>query len=365
MNLQKISSQQFEKIFSDILDQKISAAQTREILISLNKEVYSKESFIGAVVALKKRMVKISAPENSIDVCGTGGDKLHTLNISTAVCFVVAAAGIPVAKHGNKAVSSLSGSADIFSELGVKISSDISEIEKNLNEKKLCFLFAPFFHESLKNLAEIRKSFAAEFNQPTIFNFLGPLLNPANTKFQLIGTSRKDSMRNMLEVASSCYVESSETSHEILRFAQDDRMENQNDKRYNQDAKEIQDDKGKRIYIVHGFDGMDEITLCADSYLLRFENGKFFEEEIINPEKFGFKKVGIEALKGQDAKYNAQRLIALLEGEKSAYRDIVILNAAFAFKVVGKVLKIEDGVELAVEMIDKGNGKQVLKSLIS
>ena len=352
MNLQKISSQQFEKIFSDILDQKISAAQTREILISLNKEGYSKESFIGAVVALKKRMVKISAPENSIDVCGTGGDKLHTLNISTAVCFVVAAAGIPVAKHGNKAVSSLSGSADIFSELGVKISSDISEIEKNLNEKKLCFLFAPFFHESLKNLAEIRKSFAAEFNQPTIFNFLGPLLNPANTRFQLIGTSRKDSMRNMLEVASSCYVESSETSHEILRFAQDD-------------AKEIQDDKGKRIYIAHGFDGMDEITLCANSYLLRFENGKFFEEEIINPEKFGFKKVGIEALKGQDAKYNAQRLIALLEGEKSAYRDIVILNAAFAFKVAGKVLKIEDGVELAVEKIEKGNGKQVLKSLIS
>ncbi len=359
MNLQKISSQQFEKIFSDILDQKISAAQTREILISLNKTGYSQESFIGAVSALKKRMVKISAPENSIDVCGTGGDKLHTLNISTTVCFVVAAAGIPVAKHGNKAVSSLSGSADIFSELGVKISSDISEIEKNLNEKKLCFLFAPFFHESLKNLAEIRKSFAAEFNQPTIFNFLGPLLNPANTRFQLIGTSKKDSMRNMLEVASSCYVESSETSHEILRFAQDDRMENQDD------AKEIQDDKGKRIYIAHGFDGMDEITLCADSYLLRFENGKFFEEEIINPEKFGFKKVGIEALKGQDAKYNAQRLIALLEGEKSAYRDIVILNAAFAFKVAGKVLKIEDGVELAVEMIEKGNGKQVLKSLIS
>lgn len=343
MNLQKTSSQQFEKIFSNILDQKISSAQTREILISLNKTGYSQESFIGAVSALKKRMVKISAPENSIDVCGTGGDKLHTLNISTAVCFVVAAAGISVAKHGNKAVSSLSGSADIFSELGVKISSDIFEIEKNLNEKKLCFLFAPFFHESLKNLAEIRKSFAAEFNQPTIFNFLGPLLNPANTKFQLIGTSRKDTMRNMLEVTSLA----SESDPRIASQFKDDELMN------------------KRIYIAHGFDGMDEITLCADSYLLRFENGKFFEEEIINPEKFGFKKVGIEALKGQDAKYNAQRLVALLEGEKSAYRDIVILNAAFAFKVAGKVKTIEEGIELAIEMIDKGNGKQVLKSLIS
>ncbi len=363
MNLQKISSQQFEKIFSDILDQKISAAQTRKILISLNKTGYSQESFIGAVSALKKRMVKISAPENSIDVCGTGGDKLHTLNISTAVCFVVAAAGIPVAKHGNKAVSSLSGSADIFSELGVKISSDISEIEKNLNEKKLCFLFAPFFHESLKNLAEIRKSFAAEFNQPTIFNFLGPLLNPANTRFQLIGTSRKDSMISMLKVAA----QGGDLSDEILKQVQDDGAGVQDEGAgvWDDSAGVWDDEEGKRIYIAHGFDGMDEITLCADSYLLRFENEKFFEEEIINPEKFGFKKVGIEALKGQDDKYNAQRLIALLEGEKSAYRDIVILNAAFAFKVAGKVLKIEDGVELAVEMIDKGNGKQVLKSLIS
>lgn len=342
MNLQNLTSQNFEAIFSDIIDQKISADKTKEILISLNKIGYSKESFIGAVTALKKRMVKIKAPKNAIDVCGTGGDKLNTLNISTAVCFVVAAAGVPVAKHGNKAVSSMSGSADIFSELGIKTSSDIAEIEKTLVEKNLCFLFAPFFHSSLKNLAQIRKNFAEEFGQPTIFNYLGPLLNPANTSSQLIGTSRKDSMKNMLEVAAY---------DGILKQVQDD------------NEGSIAAKKSKSIYIVHGFDGMDEVTLCDDSYLFRFENGKFSEEEIINPEKFGFKKVGIEALKGGNASHNAQKLITLLEGEKSAYHDIVVLNAAFALKVAGKVIKVEEGIELAKAMIYNGLAFDVLQRM--
>lgn len=363
MNLQKLTAQNFEEIFSDIIDQKISEAETKKILLDLNKNGYSKESFIGAVSALKKRMIKISAPKNSIDVCGTGGDKLNTLNVSTAVCFIVAAAGIPVAKHGNKAVSSMSGSADIFSELGIKISSDVNEIEKTLAEKKLCFLFAPFFHQSLKNLAKIRKDFAEEFKQLTIFNFLGPLLNPANTSFQLIGTSRKDTMRNMIEVAAESFhssfqhrhPERSEGSHEtkeILSYTQDDASKNK-------------DNEERRIYIVHGFDGMDEITLCNDSYLLRFENGKFFEEEIINPEKFGFKKVAIENLKGADAKHNAQKLIALLDGEKSAYRDIVLLNSAYAFKVAGKVEKISDGIDLAKNTIDGGEARRILQSIVA
>jgi anthranilate phosphoribosyltransferase len=232
---------------------------------------------------------------------------------------VVAAAGIPVAKHGNKAISSQSGSADIFSELGIKISSEIPEIEKNLREKNLCFLFAPFFHEALKNVAEIRKSLAI----PTIFNFLGPLLNPANTSFQLIGTSKKDVMKKMLAAQQNA----------------------------------------KKIYIVHGKDGMDEISLCADSYLLRLENGKIFDEEIINPQKFGFKKIELEALKGKDPKHNAQKLIALLQGEKSAYRDIVILNSAFALKLANKVEKIEEGVELAKSILDKGKATKILEDL--
>jgi len=314
-----LTSKNYEEIFDQIIDLKIDDSEIKKFLLDLNQKNLPENAFIGAVSALKKRMKKISAPQNAIDVCGTGGDKLNTLNISTAVCFVVAAAGVAVAKHGNKAISSQSGSADIFFELGIKISSEIPEIEKNLREKNLCFLFAPFFHEALKNVSEIRKSLAI----PTIFNFLGPLLNPANTSFQLIGTAKKDVMKKMLAAQQNA----------------------------------------KKIYIVHGFDGMDEISLCTDSYLLRLENGKIFDEEIINPQKFGFKKIGLEALKGKDPKHNAEKLIALLEGEKSAYRDIVILNSAFALKLANKVKTIEEGVELAKSVLDNGKAAKILEDL--
>jgi len=320
MNLSSLSNQEFEEIFNLIINNKLAQKDVEQFLLNLNQENLPSAAFIGAVSALKKQMKLINAPSNAIDVCGTGGDGLNTLNISTAVCFVVAACGVVVAKHGNKAISSKSGSADIFSALGIKISSEISEIEKNLREKKLCFLYAPFFHEALKNVAQIR----SKLGVPTIFNFLGPLLNPANTSLQLIGTSRKDTMQKIASVI----------------------LENK-----------------KSAYIVHGFDGMDEITLSDNSYLLRVENGEIFAEEIINPEKFGFKKCPIQALKGDDAQYNAQKLINLLDGEKSAYRDIVILNAAITLKLANKISKIADGVELAKSAIDNGLAKKVLEDL--
>jgi anthranilate phosphoribosyltransferase len=317
-----LTSQTFEELFDYIIEGKISEERIKELLLELNSANLPLNAFSGALLSLKKRMKKISAPENTIDVCGTGGDKLNTLNISTAVCFVVAAAGVPVAKHGNKAISSQSGSADIFLELGVKISSDISEIEKNLREKNLCFLFAPFFHEALKNVAAIRKSLGV----PTIFNFLGPLLNPANTSKQMIGVSRHDLMEKLARA-------------------------------------QMATNPNATTYFVCGKDGMDEISLCADSYLLRFENGKILEEEIINPEKFGFKKVSIEALKGADPKHNAAKLVALLQGEKSPYRDIVILNSAFALKLAGKITKISDGIDLAANAIDSGASYRVLTQI--
>jgi len=320
MNLYNLSSQEFEKIFNNIINDKIAPKDVAQFLLNLNQENLPSAAFIGAVAALKKQMKIIQAPKNAIDVCGTGGDGLNTLNISTAVCFVVAACGVAVAKHGNKAISSKSGSADIFSALGIKISSETAEIEKNLREKNLCFLYAPFFHEALKNVAQIRK----ELGVPTIFNFLGPLLNPANTSSQLIGTSRKDTMQKIAGVVSA--------------------------------AK-------NSAYIVHGFDSMDEITLSDNSYLLEVKNGEILAEEIINPQKFGFEKATLDKLKGGDAEYNAKRLVFLLEGEKSAYRDIVILNAAFALKLAKKVEKIEEGVELAKSAIDEGKAQKVLANL--
>ncbi len=318
--MKNFTKEQFEESFNQIIDLKISDEKIKNFLIDLNQNNLPLNAFVGALSCLKKRMKKIAFQDGAIDVCGTGGDKLKTLNISTAVCFVVAAAKIPVAKHGNKAVSSSSGSADIFSELGIKFSSDEKEIKKKLQENKLCFLFAPFFHEALKNIAPIRKELAI----PTIFNFLGPLLNPVNTSFQLIGVSKKDVMEKMMICATL-------------------------------------DSEQKEIYVAHGFDGMDEISLCDNSYLLKFENGKILPQEIIDPEKYGFKKLPIEALIGGDSKHNAQKLIALLEGEKSAYRDIVILNSAFAFKLARKVTNIEDGIDLAKSIIDQGLAKKVLE----
>lgn len=196
-------------------------------------------------------------------------------------------------------------------------------MKKNLREKNLCFLFAPFFHEGLKNVAKIRRELAV----PTIFNFLGPLLNPANTRLQLIGVSRRDVMKKMLMTS---------TNSEITN---------------------------KKIHIIHGFDGMDEITLSDNSYLLRLENGKIFDEEIIDPRKFGFERTSVEAIKGGDPKHNAQKLLALLAGEKSAYRNIVILNSAFALKLADKVQKIEDGVDLANSIIDSGAARKILETI--
>lgn len=322
--MEHFSYEKFEDVFDKIIDQKYPKEQIKNILLEINDIGYSKDSFLGAALALKKRMRKISAPKNTIDVCGTGGDKLNTLNISTAVCFVVAAAGVPVAKHGNKAISSQSGSADIFQALNIKISDDINEIEKNLREKNLSFLFAPFFHTSLKSLAEIRKEISLEFNQLTIFNYLGPLLNPTDTKTQLIGTSKKSTMLPMLET--------------------------------------LKEMGSQKVYIVHGFDGMDEITLCDNSYLMSLEDGKILEEKIINPENFGFKKTSLLQLKGGDANYNAKKLIALFDGEKSAYLDIVILNSAFALELAGKAHSIEEGIFLAQNLIDTKKVKaQLLK----
>ena len=317
-NLNHLSIVGFEDIFSRIINLEIDEDSIKEFLLDLNDANLPSNAFIAAVNILRSKMKRIKAPQDSIDLCGTGGDGLNSLNVSTAVSFVVAAGDVAVAKHGNKAISSKSGSADIFQELGVKVSDNIAEIEESLQKNNLCFLFAPFFHEALKNLAQIRKSLGV----PTIFNFLGPLLNPANTNFQLIGVAKRNVMPKMAEV--------------------------------------IAQNKNAKAYIVHGFDGMDEITICDNSYLIKVENGKVFDEEIINPEDYGFKKVKIDEIKGQDPKYNAQKLLELLAGKESAYRDIVILNSAFAFKLMGKVKNIEDGIELSRNLITTHKAQQIL-----
>ena len=305
MNLKNFTTANYEELFDQIIDLKIPEEQIKDILLEINALNIPLEAFIGSISALKKKMKKVNVPFNVIDVCGTGGDCLNTLNVSTAVCFVLASLGVKVAKHGNKGVSSKSGSADIFTELGVEFDDSQEKIIKSLEEKNLSFLFAPYFHGALKNVSTIRKSLGI----PTIFNFLGPLLNPTNTNTQLIGVSRHDLMIKMLEAA----------------------------KFFNEKSK---------IYMVHGFDGMDEITITDNSYLIRLEDGKIHDEEIINPQDYGINKVSLKEIEGQGPKYNASKLKGLLSGEKSPYFDIVALNAAFALKLTNKVNNIDEALDL-------------------
>lgn len=320
-NLSKLTPNDFEAIFLAVIDGKWSKEQIKDFLLSLNDFGFTSAAFKAAVKVLKARCHTICAPENAVDVCGTGGDKLNTLNISTAVAFVVSGCGVPVAKHGNRAISSKSGSADVLAALGVDIMAEPSAIEASLFENNLCFMFAPIYHSSLKTLGEIRK----EVGVATIFNFLGPLLNPANTKYQLLGTSRKETMLPM--------------------------------------AVTLNDLGSKKVFLVNGLDGMDEITISNNSFLIKIIDGRISQEELINPEEFGFQKVALNQIQGGDAKYNAKKLLALLDGEQSAYFDIVIINAAFALMVANRVKSVEQGIELARESIASGRAKKVLTKI--
>jgi anthranilate phosphoribosyltransferase len=318
----KFSASSYRQIFDDIVDGKLSDEKIKEFLLSLNQFGFSSQAFSGAIQSFKSRCTKIIAPKNAIDVCGTGGDKLNTLNISTAVAFVVAGCGIAVAKHGNRAASSKSGSADVLAELGVNIMAEKSEIENSLKQNNLCFMFAPLYHSAFKNIAKIRSELAV----PTIFNFLGPLLNPADAELQLIGTSKQETILPMLMA--------------------------------------LQEAGSKRVFMVHGLDGMDEATICDNFLLVKLEDGKRSEPEVINPEDFGIRKVAIEQIKGGDAKYNAAKIIALLDGEKSAYLDIVMLNAALALMVAKPEIKnIAEGIEEARAAVASGKAKEVLQKL--
>ena len=321
----KYTLQEFQEKFSDIANQKLTEDQTIDFLLELNQSGFSSDAFLSAIQAFKPLSKKISTNQNIIDVCGTGGDKLNTLNISTAVAIVLSALEVPVAKHGNKAISSNSGSADVLNELGINIMADEADIKKSLEENNLCFMFAPLYHPAFKALVNIRARIAKEYGVPTIFNFLGPLLNPANAKVQLIGTSKKETMIPMLEALANSGSE--------------------------------------KVFVVHGLDGMDEITISDNSLIAKLEDGKVSELQEINPEDYGIKKSPLEAIKGGDAKFNAEKIVQLFDGKKSAYQDIVVLNSAFALLAADKVKNIEKGIELAKHAIENGIVKNQLKKL--
>lgn len=310
-----------EQAFADILDGKVSDEAIAEFLIAMTLRDETSVEIAAAARALRGRMIEVSAPRNAIDVCGTGGDGAHSLNISTAVAIVVAACGVPVAKHGNRAASSKAGAADTLEALGLDLDRASARAEESLADLGIAFLFAQKHHPVLARLAPIRRA----IGRRTIFNIIGPLANPARVTRQLIGVARVDYLATVAEALDLLGAEAG--------------------------------------LIVSGEESLDELSIAGPSRTVPV--GLCSIAATITPEDAGLRRHGLDAIRGGDAAYNAAALRALLQGETGAYRDAVLLNAGAALVVAGEAATLRDGVEEAAEAIDKGLANALLNCWIA
>ncbi len=281
----------------------------------------SVEEIVGAAMAMRATMTRIVAPSNAIDLCGTGGDGQGTYNVSTAASLIVAACGIPVAKHGNRKASSKSGTADVLEELSLPINLRPREAEAALEKHKFAFLFAPLYHGAMRNVAPIRK----ELGFRTIFNLLGPLCNPAGVKFQLLGVFSDEWVEKLAYV--------------------------------------LKDLGSKRALVVHGHDGLDELTTTTTTLAAELRDGEVALRQI-SPEEAGVSRSAVSQLVGGDARHNAEALRSLLRGEAGPFRDIALLNSAAALQIVGRVETLAGGVHIAAAAIDEGHAERLLHNLV-
>lgn len=314
-----LSVSESEALFGQMLDGKMSDAEIKAILIEMAERDETSEEIAGAIRAMRTRMIRVAAPDGAIDVCGTGGDGAHSLNVSTAVAIVVAACDVPVAKHGNRAASSKAGGADTLEALGLNLDRAAETAEATLADLGIAFLFAQKYHPALGRIAPIRR----EIGRRTIFNLTGPACNPAGVKHQLIGVARPD----FLPVYAGAL--------ELLGY----------------------DD----VMLVAGDEPLDELSISGPSSFIRLGRAA----ERISPEDAGLPRHPGKALKGGDAHYNAEALRRLLAGTQEteqdrAYRDAVLFNAAAALMVAGHADDWLSGVEEAAEAIDKGLAKALL-----
>ncbi|PPR77794.1 MAG: Anthranilate phosphoribosyltransferase [Alphaproteobacteria bacterium MarineAlpha2_Bin1] len=307
--------------FNIIMSGKASNSQIGAFLASLKTKGETINEILGGAIVLRNNMEIIDSKFETIDIVGTGGDAKGTFNISTTSAIITAACGIPVAKHGNKAVSSKSGAADVLEKLGVNINISTEKIKQCLDRINITFLNAPNHHPTMKNVAPIR----SELGIRTIFNILGPLANPARVKVQLTGVYSKDWVEPIANVLKK------------LNF--------------------------RSAWVVYGMDGMDEITTTEATYVNELKDGninKFF----IKPEEYGIQRSNPSDLIGGDPSDNAKSLVNLLKGVKSPYRDIVLLNTAASLKISGKAKSIEEGIKIAQNVIDSGKALSCLEQLI-
>ncbi|MEQ9105216.1 MAG: anthranilate phosphoribosyltransferase [Rhodothermales bacterium] len=299
-----------------------SPEQIAAFLVGLRARGETLEELVGLTGSMRSFAVKVDAPANAMDIVGTGGDRSGTFNISTAASLVCAGAGVTVAKHGNRSVSSKCGSADVLEALGVRTELGKEGIEYCLREAGIAFLFAPFFHPALKHVMPVRRALGVR----TCFNILGPLCNPAGVRRQLIGAFSKDVARMMAHILVELGSES--------------------------------------VVCVHAHDGLDEISLSGPTTVFRLTHpGEPLSEHTISPFDYGMAPAPLSEILGGDAARNAAIVRSILEGKPGAPRDIVVLNAAFALLVSGTVTTVRDGLDRARTAIDSGAAAEALERL--
>jgi anthranilate phosphoribosyltransferase len=315
-----LSQDEAVEAFELVMSGAATPAQIGGLLMAMRVRGETVDEIAGATRAMRAKVLPVRAPEGAIDTCGTGGDGKGTFNVSTCTAFVVAGAGVPVAKHGNRAISSRSGSADVLRELGVNIEASPETISRCIAKCGLGFMFAPAHHAAMRHVAAIR----TELSTRTIFNLLGPLANPAGAKFQIVGVFGKEWVEPIAQVLALLGTE--------------------------------------RAWVVHGSDGLDELTTTGVSDVAVVDDGRVATFRI-SPRNAGLPEAKPEDLTGGNAMENAAQICAVLGGLKGPFRDIVLLNAAAALLVAGKAQSLRDGVALAGESIDSGEALAVLDAL--
>ena len=318
----KLSRAEAEEAFGIIMSGEATPVQIGAFLTGLRLRGETVDEIAGAVATMRGKMIKVEAPADAIDVVGTGGDASGSYNISTASAFVVAAAGVPVAKHGNRALTSKSGAADTLTALGVKIDISPELISRCIREAGIGFMFAPAHHSAMKHVGPAR----AELGFRTVFNLIGPLSNPAGVKRYLLGVYSPDWVEPLANVLMGLGAE--------------------------------------RAWVVHGHGGLDEISPSGDTKVAAIENGRI-RTFTVKPEDAGLRQRHIDEIKGGDAAHNAEALRAVLAGAASAYRDTVLLNAGAALVVAGKARDIGEGAAFAAALIDEGHANERLARLVA
>ena len=317
-----LSPEEAREAFEVILSGSATPSQLGGFLMALRVRGESIAEVTGAVATMRSKMIPVRAPANAMDIVGTGGDNSGSYNISTCTALVVAGSGVPVAKHGNRSLSSKSGAAEALAELGVNIDIDARKISDCINRAGIGFMFAPLHHAAMKHVGPTRM----ELGTRTIFNLLGPLTNPAGVKRQMVGVFARKWVEPLAEALSELGSE--------------------------------------KAWVVHGSDGMDEITTTGPTAIAELKNGTIRSFEI-SPEDVGLAVSDPKDLKGGLPSENAKALRDVLAGAKNAYRDVVLFNAAASLLVADKVETLKDGVELAAQSIDSGSAADTLEKLVA